>query len=199
MAVRCKYHCPSQNWLWMLSCPVSSQAKMSAAGEGEWIPEGEWEGEEEESDEEEDEGVFEGKNAIASLGNQSDADAMDTIARTAHHPYYLRSLHQSGSYPGPKAPLSAAVVPRPLPTSCLPAQSYDIPTPTLPSPPPPKGDTAGDYYDALHARDLDIRKGRFRKTIQFHHMYFLTYMYLVEQAKGCMGALMKYSTSITVP
>lgn len=139
---------------------------MAAAGEEEWIPEGEWEGEGEGSDEEEDEGVFEGKNAIASLGNQSDVNAMDTIARTAHHPYYLRSLHQPGSYPGPKTTVSTVVVQGPLSTSCLPAPSYDIPTPTLPPPPPPKGDTASDYYDALHARDLEIRKGQFRNEIE---------------------------------
>ena len=135
---------------------------MVAAEEEEWMPEGEGEGEE--SDGVEDEGVFEGRNVVASLGNQISEDAMDTIARTANHPYYLRSLHQPEAYPGPVAPTAAVSVPRRLPAqrrqSQLPAPSYDIPTPILPPPPPPKGDTAGDYYEALHARDLEIRKGQ---------------------------------------
>ena len=135
---------------------------MVAAEEEEWMPEGEGEGEE--SDGIEDEGVFEGRNVVASLGNQINEDAMDTIARNAHHSYYLRSLHQPEAYPGPAGPTAAVSMPRRTPAqrrpSQLPAPSYDIPTPILPPPPPPKGDTAGDYYEALHARDLEIRKGQ---------------------------------------
>ena len=43
---------------------------------------------------EEDEGVDEGVDSVLVDRPKDDDDAMDTIARTVNHPYYLRSLHQ---------------------------------------------------------------------------------------------------------
>ena len=106
---------------------------------------------------------------LAELGLKTTGDEMDTIARYVEHPYFLRSLTQSGSYPGPKT--------EPPPTQVAPPeqvnvtqnavmiegvdsrQAYDIPNPQLPPPPRPRGTSVNDIYESLNTRDTDIRKG----------------------------------------
>ena len=78
---------------------VCPQAKPKAGeGEEEW-----WhsEGEGEESDDNGDEGVYEGRDSVLADRKSAD-DEMDTIARTAEHSYFLRSLTQPESFPGPR-------------------------------------------------------------------------------------------------
>ncbi len=77
---------------------------MEEEGE-EWKPaatEGDGDGRE---SEEEDEGVYEGKDSVLAerqgSGGRGGDEEMDTIARSANHPYYLRSLHQPETFPGP--------------------------------------------------------------------------------------------------
>ena len=70
--------------------------------EEEWVPDEGVGEEEEEEEEEEDGGEKEARDSLAELGNRQVGDEMDTIARTADHGYYLRSLHKSGAYSGPK-------------------------------------------------------------------------------------------------
>ena len=116
------------------------------------------------------------KSVLKDLGNKFTGDEMDTIARTASHQYYLRSLDQPLHYPGPPGPsdqlpsspppppplssLSKKPVPigntAPIVTTVCP---YVIPKPHLLTTPTPRGNTASDYYDVLDARDADIRKG----------------------------------------
>ena len=104
------------------------------------------------------------KAILKDLGNKTAGYEMDTIARMAHHGYYLRSLEQSQTHPGLEGFTQGPAAPPPFPshppqstvvTSC----PYNIPTPSLPPPPTPKGTTANDYYEALVARDQEIRKG----------------------------------------
>lgn len=108
---------------------------------------------------------------LADLGLKTTGDEMDTIARYVEHPYFLRSLTQSGAYPGPKTS-KQRVEEHPQQTlkitvqksSKLPQgvdshQAYSIPNPQLPPPPRPKGTSANDHYESLDARDQDIRKG----------------------------------------
>ncbi len=101
---------------------------------------------------------------LKDLGNKFTGDEMDTIARTVSHQYYLRSLDQPLQYPSkypgqgskklePAVNTSTAVVTQA--TAC----PYAIPKLRLKTLPTPKGNTAGDYYDALDSRDADIRKG----------------------------------------
>ena len=68
-------------------------------GEEEWYQN---EGEGEESEDDGDEGVYEGQDSVLADRKTGDDDEMDTIARTAEHPYYLRSLTQPESFPGPR-------------------------------------------------------------------------------------------------
>lgn len=146
----------------------------------EWQPEGEGGREREGSqDEGEGEGEEEIKNVpilpkeLADLGLKTTGDEMDTIARYVEHPYFLRSLTQSGAYPGPKAD-NQSVEQHQQPQQRLKItvqkssrlsqgvdshQAYDIPNPQLPPPPRPKGTSANDLYESLDARDQDIRKG----------------------------------------
>lgn len=87
---------------------------------------------------------------------------MDTIARTAAHNYYLRSLHHPLSYPMlGQQPTVAHSAPAPPPAQVA-VCPYVLPKPHLPAPPTPKGTAAGDYYEALDARDQEIRKGACR-------------------------------------
>ena len=135
------------------------------------------EGEGGESDEgDEDEGVYEGKESVlAEREGIAEEDEMDTIARTAQHSYYLRSLHELEYFSGPSTPKITQPrargwysIPLRLTTFlCLilhfpvaPAPTYNLPTPSLPPPPTPKGTSAGDYYEALVVRDQEMRKGR---------------------------------------
>lgn len=110
---------------------------------------------------------------LADLGLKTTGDEMDTIARYVQHPYFLRSLTQSGSYPGPKADnqhveqqqqpqqklkITVQKSSR-LPQGVDSRQAYVIPNPQLLPPPRPKGTSANDLYESLDARDQDIRKG----------------------------------------
>lgn len=110
--------------------------------------------------------------------NWIDHTEMDQIARMADHQYYLRSLKQPGHSRGRKTLLTFSFISvvanatgaeqgneeeqqqllerQPLTEE----QSYDpVPHPALPPPPDPKGNSAGDYYEALNQRDKDMRKG----------------------------------------
>ena len=106
---------------------------------------------------------------LADLGLKTTGDEMDTVARYVEHGYYLRSLIQSGAYPGPKGEpvvkpavqLQQRQIAVPRTTAGVDSrQVYDIPTPRLPPPPKPKGTSANDHYESLDARDQDIRKGK---------------------------------------
>ena len=94
--------------------------------------------------------MSEGRDFISELGNQPTGDEMDTIAKTVQHPYYLRSMDQPESYPSEQSTVREESDSR---------LTYDIPCSNLPLPPLPKGNTAVDFYDALNARDQEIRKG----------------------------------------
>ncbi len=111
-----------------------------------------------EQDEDDNEGVFEGANIIRELGNKVVGNEMDTIARTADHPYFLRSLMQSDAG---KSEISTSVQPSIIAGTGLPDSTtlYDIPYPNIPLLPQSRGNTAGECYDALDARDQAIRKG----------------------------------------
>lgn len=108
---------------------------------------------------------------LADLGLKTTGDEMDTIARYVEHPYFLRSLTQSGSYPGPSTETSAGQVGLQLQTlldqkskmisGIDSRQKYDIPNLQLAPPPRPKGNSANDIYESLDARDQDIRKGMY--------------------------------------
>jgi len=98
---------------------------------------------------------------------------MDIISRHAPHNYYLRSLERSEqqvSLPPfslaqrPAASSGAEFIPacpgaRGLVAPPVYKCPYNLPTLSLPAPPPPKGSSANDYYEALEARDQEIRKG----------------------------------------
>ena len=106
------------------------------------------------------------KSVLRDLGNKYIGDEMDTIARTAPHNYYLRSLHQpdttrplanpTGYQRPPDYPISPPDYPVPPVITVCP---YIIPKFHLPPPPTPKGNTAADYYEALEMRDQEIFKG----------------------------------------
>lgn len=102
------------------------------------------------------------ETVLKDLGNKVTGNEMDTITKTVQHGYYLRSLDQNLSFSGPDSQRRTPIPPSTLPhttttttTTCL----YDIPKPRLPAPPTPRGTSAADYYDALDARDQEIRKG----------------------------------------
>ncbi len=142
----------------------------------EWLPSSEHPTEEEDEGVGVDvggarEGTPEGKRRAVSkavlkdLGNKSTGDEMDTIARMAHHGYYLRSLDQVEAHPGLEgftaSPAALLLLSPPVPPQGAVATTcpYGIPRPNLPPPPTPRGVTAADYYEALDARDQEIRKG----------------------------------------
>ena len=122
---------------------------------------------------------------LADLGLKTTGDEMDTIARYVEHPYFLRSLTQSGRYPGAKTDkqpfaqqqqqqqqqqlpqlMHKTRTPKPL-KGIDSHQAYAIPTPQLPPPPRPKGTSANDIYESLDARDQDIRKGELGKKMVY--------------------------------
>lgn len=112
---------------------------------------------------------------LADLGLKTTGDEMDTIARYVEHPYFLRSLTQSGAYSGPSTgkqlveqqqqqqPQQKLKITVQKSSKLLQGadshQAYSIPNPQLPPPPRPKGTSANDLYESLDARDQDIRKG----------------------------------------
>ena len=145
------------------------------ADDDEWTP-----GRGEEEEEEELEGVAERKECVLPerVVSHQGAEEMDTIARSAAHQYYLRSLHKSdasGSVRGPKAVLqipaqqsddsgSVSKVtgkPRPPVKAGTYSRSYaPRPTPILPPTPMPRGQSAADLFQSLDARDEEMRKSR---------------------------------------
>lgn len=152
------------------------QRKSKTDDDEEWQPEEEGEGEGQNNEEEEmggDTAPIKPRE-LADLGLQTTGDEMDTIARYVEHPYFLRSLTQPGSYPGPP-PKTEQTVSRKVPPqqkTVVPQKRmiiegvdsrlvYDIPNLQLPPPPRPKGTSANDIYESLDARDQDIRKGQF--------------------------------------
>ena len=114
---------------------------------------------------------------LRDLGNKFTGDEMDTIARTAPHSYYLRSLDQlqSGGAVVVKANPGTRVTFVPAPSAQTVVCPYAIPKPNLPPPPRPKGNSAGDFYEALDSRDQEIRKGERKEvfTGQIHSQYLL--------------------------
>ena len=158
-------------------------------GDEEWTPQqqvGEGQGvrgvENEQEDDEEDEGVNEGTDSVLySRETAAPSDDMDTIARFAAHPYYLRSLHKPESFAGPRAPKAVLQVPRlpskdggaggvsvskttvlrkphPLQVGAVSRSYGPIPVPSLPPPPMPRGMSAADLYQSLDTRDEEMRK-----------------------------------------
>ena len=133
--------------------------------EEDWIPQGE-----EDEEEDEEEGVAEGGDSVLrdQVGVAKDGgEEMDTIARTATHSYYLRSLHKPEGLPGIRGPRSLLEVPQQQEQQQqqrdvgLSAEARDyglLPTPSLPPPPAPQGQSAADLYQSLDARDEEIRK-----------------------------------------
>ena len=124
--------------------------------EEEWLP-GEMQSKEEKEEEEGIDGDQPGhgrvrKSVMRDLGNKVTGDEMDTIARFVPHNYYLRSLDQ----PEQTQLLPLSQDTRSNPLSVCP---YTLPKPCLPAPPTPKGNSANDFYEALDARDQEIRKG----------------------------------------
>ncbi len=106
-------------------------------------------------------------SVLRDLGLKQTGDEMDTISRNPSHSYYLRSLERpeqqvslppfvlsQGSTTEVTFNLSGGA--RPVTTDC----PYALPTLSLPAPPTPKGRSAGDFYEALNARDQEIRKGQ---------------------------------------
>jgi hypothetical protein len=107
------------------------------------------------------------KSVLKDLGNKCSGDEMDLIAKTAEHGYYLRSLEHAQSYPsgGGAGPSGSADAGHAVPDegdrikTVITVCPYNIPEPRLPAPPTPRGNAANDYYEALEARDQEIRKG----------------------------------------
>ena len=131
---------------------------------------------------------------LVDLGLKTTGDEMDTVARYVEHPYFLRSLTQSGAYPGPKTKqvTKAPVHQRRITVNRKIAgidsrQVYDIPTLRLPPPPRPKGISANDFYESLEARDQDVRKGKMmqvdKKVLSIVSIYscFLSFSYVMKQ------------------
>ena len=120
---------------------------------------------------------------LADLGLKTTGDEMDTIARYVEHPYFLRSLTQSGAYSGPNTGKQPVEQQQQQPQQRIKItvqksskllqgvdsrQSYSIPNPQLPPPPRPKGTSANDLYESLDARDQDIRNGNIIIIIIIH-------------------------------
>ncbi len=103
---------------------------------------------------------------ILDLGNKVEGDEMDTIARTANHPFFLRSLmHSDAGSNELMTPIASAIQP---PTTVVDSrQMYAIPVPGIPLLSHPRGKTAAECYDALDARDQAIRKGTSHATSVF--------------------------------
>lgn len=127
---------------------------------------------------------------LADLGLKTTGDEMDTIARYVEHPYFLRSLTQSGSYPGPKTEASVGQVGPQLQTlldqkskmisGIDSRQKYDIPNLQLAPPHRPKGNSANDMYESLDARDQDIRKGIYINFV--YTVYYYTEASIINSA-----------------
>ena len=117
-------------------------------------------------DEDEDEGVSEGQYFLSELGNKVTGDEMDTIARTADHSYFLRSLMQSDSRGGPTSNTQVHVNAGVQQIDSH--QLYNIPIPGVSLLQPPGGNTASEYYDTLNARDQEIRKGGVKYIVHFY-------------------------------
>lgn len=122
------------------------------------------------------------ESVLRDLGNKYTGNEMDTISKNVGHHYYLRSLDEAQSYSGVQgsgqsrallvyhhqeqtqsysrvqgsSQSDASPVQLNVTTVC----PYVIPMLRLPAPPIPKGNTAADYYEALDARDQEIRKGK---------------------------------------
>lgn len=141
---------PKKSNIWSRLGPEKKEADEN------WTPDNVADTEQDKDDD--DEGVFEGGNIIQELGNKVVGDEMDTIARTADHPYFLRSLMQSKAG---ELTHTSAIQPSVTVGSGLPDSStlYNIPYPNIPLLPHSRGHTAGECYDALDARDQAIRKG----------------------------------------
>lgn len=142
---------------WLVPLP---QPKLPVYDEEDWLPGREATDGSVEEDEEDGVGKKHrvSQSVLKDLGNKYTGDEMDLIAKTAQHSYYLRSLEQTQYYPRQdgKEPSGLPVPAQDVATVVCP---YDIPEPHLPAPPTPKGNTAADYYEALNARDQEIRKG----------------------------------------
>lgn len=123
---------------------------------------------------------------------------MDTIARYVEHPYYLRSLTQSGAYPGPTAEEAGRQIAPHVQQPVVAVQNsemvggrdsreaYDIPNPQLPPPPRPRGTSANDLYESLDTRDQAIRKGTCtyiteQSQLTCCHVLLLIYLAMVKQ------------------
>ena len=144
--------------------PILFQRKLLAYEDEEWLPRRSGEDEEEEEEGKESEAVAISKTILDDLGNKFTGHEMDTIARHVLHGYHLRSLHQPLQSDRPKNPNPPEPAPITNPQTSQPHVTavdcpYVIPKPHLPPPPTPKGTTANDYYEALDARDQEIRKG----------------------------------------
>ena len=134
------------------TCCVFCQRKLSKYEDEDWLSG--------EVKEEVEEGVDAGKpshsrvrkSVLRDLGQKGSGDEMDTIARYVPHGYYLRSLDQS-EYQTPLPPSSQGTRATPLPTY------PHLSKPHLPAPLIPKGNSANDFYEALDAKDQEIRKG----------------------------------------
>lgn len=119
-------------------------------------------------------------SVLRGVESRDAAEDMDTIARSAAHPYYLRSLHKPEFFAGVRGPKAFLQVPHTLPEEGGPngsvsdatepkshpplkvdvsLRSYSpLPAPSLPPPPMPRGYSAADLYQSLDTRDEEIRK-----------------------------------------
>ena len=93
-------------------------------------------------------------------------EEMDTIARSATHQYYLRSLYKPETVASIRGPRSNLEIPQHTgsdgaSTAASVARGYrDFPSPSLPPPPAPQGQSSADLYQSLHTRDEGIRKSK---------------------------------------
>ena len=154
---------------------VSFQQPLPTYDEEDWLPSQDTADQAGRGDDDDDEGIddSEGTGApkrgvvskaiLRDLGNKYTGDEMDTIARVAAHGYYLRSLDQPESGTKIEDFLMKQQTARPvfIPPSAQTTATcpYVIPKPRLPAPPIPRGSGANDFYEALEARDQEIRKG----------------------------------------
>jgi hypothetical protein len=120
--------------------------------EEEYVPsqveEDQYQLQEEEDDSNVDE-INEGRDSVLIEIVPQDENQMDTIARVPIHNYYLRSLHQ----PEPSTS-----------TGFGDDEESHVPRLNLPHPPPPRSNTASDCFEALDARDKEIRRGIIKDT-----------------------------------
>ena len=155
----CVINNPSKSSVWSRLGPEKGESKETDTN---WTPD---EAIGDEEDEDIPEGVDEEHGFLKELGNKLTGDEMDTIARKADHPYFLRSLLQSEGHDGPSGPLSPpSIAPSFNQVQLLDSrQLYNIPQPNIPLLPHARGSTAAECYEALDARDQGIRKGEFSR------------------------------------